>query len=73
MLMWLLPAALAGSLVEEMDAIVLARQPTVAMACTPTSAVLKGVSDLTSVPMVSARLGDSRIASLLASPDHSKA
>ena len=27
MLIWLLPAALAGPLVDEMDAIVLARQP----------------------------------------------
>ena len=39
MLIWLLPAALAGPLVDEMDAIVLARQPAAALACGSTGAM----------------------------------
>lgn len=57
MWMWLLPSALAGSLVEEMDALVLARQPSVALTCASTTAMTSLVTRVASWAPIADRLG----------------
>ena len=57
MLLWLMPVAFAGTAVEEMDAIALARQPALAVACSPSAAVYQSLQGLFQLPFVSSRLG----------------